>query len=73
MEAHILTTGEEIVRQLAALGRTADGFVAGVGTGGTVMGIGCRLRTANPVSYTHLMPIRTIFVFLLNIMYPGFP
>ncbi len=48
VEAHILTTGEEIVRQLAALGRTADGFVAGVGTGGTVMGIGRRLRTANP-------------------------
>ena len=48
VEAHILTTGEEIVRQLAAIGLTADGFVAGVGTGGTVMGIGRRLRAINP-------------------------
>ena len=29
-------------------GLTADGVVAGVGTGGTVMGLGKRLRAANP-------------------------
>ena len=47
-EAHYITTGEEMVRQLAAVGLKADGIVAGVGTGGTVMGIGRRLRRENP-------------------------
>ena len=47
-EAHYLMTGDEIARQLASLGLQADGVVAGVGTGGTVMGIGRRLRKANP-------------------------
>lgn len=46
-EAHFIGTGEEISRQLAALGLKADGIVAGVGTGGTVMGIGRRLREDN--------------------------
>ncbi len=45
---HYLTTGDEIVQQLAAIGKKADGVVAGVGTGGTVMGIGRRLRDSNP-------------------------
>jgi len=44
IEAHELTTGPEIQSQLALLGREADGFVAGVGTGGTVMGVGRTLR-----------------------------
>ncbi len=44
VEAHELTTGPEIERQLALLGREADAFVAGVGTGGTVMGVGRYLR-----------------------------
>ncbi len=47
-EAHFYTTGEEIVRQLGSIGRTADAVVAGVGTGGTVMGIGRRLKKENP-------------------------
>lgn len=47
-EAHFYGTGEEISRQLAAIGLTADAVVAGVGTGGTVMGIGERLRKDNP-------------------------
>ena len=47
-EAHYLYTGLEIAEQLAELGLRADGFVAGVGTGGTVMGIGRRLREVNP-------------------------
>lgn len=46
--AHYYTTGEEISNQLHALGLTADGVVAGVGTGGTVMGIAKRLRVDNP-------------------------
>ncbi|MGN0642116.1 MAG: PLP-dependent cysteine synthase family protein [Huintestinicola sp.] len=47
-EAHYLYTGSEISEQLAQIGLTADGVVAGVGTGGTVMGIGRRLREDNP-------------------------
>ena len=46
VEAHELTTGPEILAQLraAASGRGPDAFVAGVGTGGTVMGVGRHLR-----------------------------
>lgn len=47
-ETHFCWTGEEIVRQLDAIGLKANGIVAGVGTGGTVMGIGRRLRKENP-------------------------
>lgn len=46
--AHYFTTGEEISNQLKAIGLKADGVVAGVGTGGTVMGIAKRLRQDNP-------------------------
>ncbi len=46
--AHELLTGTEIIRQLKAFGRVADAVVAGVGTGGTVMGIGRALRRINP-------------------------
>ncbi len=42
--AHALTTGPEILGQLAAVGKNVDAFVAGVGTGGTVMGVGGFLR-----------------------------
>ena len=42
--AHYESTGPEIERQLAAFGLKADAFVAGVGTGGTVMGVGRYLR-----------------------------
>lgn len=47
-DAHFYSTGAEISSQLASIGLTADGFVAGVGTGGTVMGVGRRLRADNP-------------------------
>ncbi len=47
-EAHRRTTGPEIVAQLARLGRRADAFVAGVGTGGTLTGAGAVLRQAFP-------------------------
>ena len=43
--AHYETTGEEIVRQLeAAIGQPPDVFVAGVGTGGTLTGVGRPMR-----------------------------
>jgi cysteine synthase A len=44
--AHYETTGPEILDQLD--GREADALVAGVGTGGTITGIGRRLREAFP-------------------------
>ncbi|MGN1098205.1 MAG: pyridoxal-phosphate dependent enzyme, partial [Clostridia bacterium] len=46
--AHKESTGEEISSQLRTMGLTADGFVAGVGTGGTVMGVTRRLKKDNP-------------------------
>ena len=46
--AHRYTTGPEIVNQLAAVGKTVDAFVAGVGTGGTVMGVGEHLCSVYP-------------------------
>jgi cysteine synthase len=53
VEAHELTTGPEIVTQLGEMGLRADAFVAGVGTGGTVMGVGRCLRAANPHVRVH--------------------
>jgi len=56
-EAHQLTTGPEIERQLKALDRQADAFVAGVGTGGTVMGLARFLRRdGRPVRVHPLEP-----------------
>lgn len=45
---HIAYTGEEIVNQLNSIGVKPDGLVAGVGTGGTVMGLARRLKAENP-------------------------
>lgn len=47
VEAHALTTGPEIWWQLRHNGLSAEAFVAGVGTGGTVMGVGQFLRLKN--------------------------
>lgn len=47
-EAHARTTGPEIAAQLASVGRRPDAFVAGVGTGGTVMGTGHYLKAQFP-------------------------
>ena len=46
-EAHETTTGPEIWAQLDSAGLRPDAFVAGVGTGGTVMGVGRYLRARN--------------------------
>jgi cysteine synthase len=48
VEAHARSTGPEIWAQLQAIGRTPDAFVAGVGTGGTIMGVAQSLRALNP-------------------------
>jgi cysteine synthase A len=51
--AHEISTGAEIGAQLREHGLTADAFVAGVGTGGTVMGVGRYLRRHNPRVRVH--------------------
>jgi cysteine synthase len=45
-EVHRRTTGPEILDQMDGL--TVDGFVAGVGTGGTITGVGSVLKQHNP-------------------------
>jgi cysteine synthase B len=44
LETHYRTTGPEIARALPEV----DFLVAGIGTGGTIMGVGRRLRESNP-------------------------
>ena len=44
IEAHRLGTGPELAAQLERAGLRPTAFVAGVGTGGTVMGVGAALR-----------------------------
>lgn len=47
--AHYEGTGREILAQLKTeTGSLPDAFVAGVGTGGSITGVGRRLREANP-------------------------
>ena len=53
VEAHEQSTGPEIWMQLEAAGLRPDAFVAGVGTGGTVMGVGNYLRSRNPSMRVH--------------------
>ena len=43
-KAHFETTGKEIVEELKEREETIGGFVSGVGTGGTLVGIGDRLK-----------------------------
>lgn len=51
--AHEDSTGPELLKQLASQQRTPDAFIAGVGTGGTVMGVGRALRKTTPKVRVH--------------------
>jgi len=53
VEAHEKTTGPEIWWQLYFHSIQPDAFVAGVGTGGTIMGVGKFLRERNPRIKVH--------------------
>ncbi|MFI5114773.1 MAG: PLP-dependent cysteine synthase family protein [Terriglobales bacterium] len=53
VEAHEATTGPEIWLQLESAGLRPDAFVAGVGTGGTVMGVARFLLAQNPKIRVH--------------------
>ena len=48
VQAHIEDTGAETLRQLHGLGIVPDGVVAGVGTGGTIMGLSKAFKAVNP-------------------------
>jgi cysteine synthase len=52
-EAHEKTTGPEIWWQLYYHSIAPEAFVAGVGTGGTIMGVGRFLRQHNPTIKVH--------------------
>jgi len=53
VDAHYTTTGPEIWWQLRYRSFTPDAFVAGVGTGGTVMGVGKYLKEMNSAIKIH--------------------
>jgi cysteine synthase A len=53
VEAHRIGTGPQIWKQLQTLVREPDAFVAGVGTGGTIMGVGSFLRSQRPQVRIH--------------------
>ena len=48
VEAHAKTTGSEIVATIRAEGGQIDAFLMGVGTGGTISGVGRALKQAFP-------------------------
>jgi cysteine synthase A len=52
-EAHQHTTGPEIWWQMRFHSLVPDAFVAGVGTGGTIMGVGKFLHAKNPAIHLH--------------------
>jgi len=48
VDAHYETTGKEILTQINKFGKVPDGIVAGVGTGGTIMGIKKAIQEVYP-------------------------
>lgn len=52
-EAHKKTTGREIWEQLQSINKKPDAIVAGVGTGGTIMGLGQYFKSKQPAIKIH--------------------
>jgi cysteine synthase len=48
--AHELRTGPELLAAVSSVGARLDGFVAAVGTAGTLMGVGRVVRATNPAA-----------------------
>ena len=57
-QGYFISSGPEIQRQMKSAGLKPDAFVAGVGTGGTIMGNGTYLRQQYPD--LHICPIETL-------------
>jgi cysteine synthase A len=55
VECHYRTTGQEIIAQIAKHSGSVDAFVAGVGTGGTLIGTGKALR--EKYGKTHIVAV----------------
>ena len=53
VDAHFLTTGPELWWQLRYRDMVPDAFIAGVGTGGTIMGVGKFLKEQDPKIMIH--------------------
>jgi len=62
--SYILTSGPEIQRQLESKGLKPDAFVAGIGTGGTIMGNGIYLRQQYPGM--HICPLESLQSLILS-------
>lgn len=52
---HELTTGPEIISAMNGIGKAIDAFIAGVGTGGTLSGIGRALKKENPNTKVYVL------------------
>ncbi len=69
VEAHFMTTGLEICTQLDKLQIRPDGFVAGVGTGGTIMGVRKRLKKKHP--HVKIFPLEPAQAAIMKTGDPG--
>ncbi len=58
VQGHFKSSGPEIEQQMQRTGRQPDAFVAGVGTGGTIMGNGAYLRSQFP--HLHICPVESL-------------
>ncbi len=58
VQGHFTSSGPEIEQQMAGRGLKPDAFIAGVGTGGTIMGNGAYLRTKFPD--IHICPVESL-------------
>jgi cysteine synthase A len=51
VECHFKNTGQELIAQVKDFGDGIDAFVAGVGTGGTLIGVAQALKQVNPDTF----------------------